>query len=47
VFASIVSSDPHAPVNEMMKRRAVEVDDYVFTGLPQKPDELFEPLKSK
>ncbi len=47
VFASISSSDQHAAVNEMMKRRAFEVDDYVFTGLPQKPDELFEPLKGK
>jgi hypothetical protein len=47
VFASITSSDPHAAVNALMKQRAFEVDDYVFTGLPQKPDELFEPLKGK
>jgi hypothetical protein len=47
VFASISSSDAHAAVNEMMKKRAFEVDDYIFTGLPQKPDELFEPLKAK
>jgi hypothetical protein len=47
VFASILSSDSHAVVNDMMKRRAFEVDDYVFTGLPQKPEDLFEPLKAK
>jgi Domain of unknown function (DUF4340) len=47
VFASITSSDPNAAVNEMMKKRAFEVDDYIFTGLPQKPDELFEPKKAK
>jgi hypothetical protein len=47
VFAAISSSDPHAAINDMMRRRAFEVDDYVFTGLPQKPDELFEAEKAK
>jgi hypothetical protein len=47
VFVVIASSDPHATVNDLMKRRAFEIDDYVFTGLPQKPDELFEPVKAK
>jgi hypothetical protein len=47
VFAAIASSDPHAGINDLMKVRAFEVDDYVFTGLPQKPGELFEPLKGK
>lgn len=40
VFAVISSSDAKAAVNELMRRRAFEVDDYVFTGLPQKPDDL-------
>jgi hypothetical protein len=47
VFAAITSSDSHAAINDLMKRRAFEIDDYVFTGLPQKPDELFEAAKAK
>jgi hypothetical protein len=47
VFASVASADPHAPINEFMTLRAFEVDDYVFTGLPQKPDNLFEAAKPK
>ena len=47
VFASIASSDPRAPINELMKKRAFQVDDYTFTGLPQKAEELFEPEKGK
>jgi hypothetical protein len=44
VFAFITSSDPTAPVNALMQKRAFQISDYTFTGLPQKPDELFEPL---
>jgi hypothetical protein len=47
VFVSIESSDAHAPVNALMKRRAFEVDDYSYTGLPQRSDELFEQDKAK
>jgi hypothetical protein len=47
VFVEISSSDPHAGVNDLMKRRSFEVDDYSFTGLPQKADELFEAAKAK
>ena len=47
VFASVRSSDPHAPVNDLMKRRAFEIDDYSYTGLPQKSEELFEAEKAK
>jgi hypothetical protein len=47
VFAAISSSDAKAPVNDMMARRAFEVDEYAFTGLPQKADELFEAEKAK
>lgn len=43
VYVFISSSDANAPVNAMMKKRAYQIGDYVFTGLPQKPDELFEP----
>ncbi len=47
VFAVVSSSDAKAPVNEMMRRRSFKVDDYAFTGLPQKADELFEDVKAK
>jgi hypothetical protein len=47
VFASVESSDAHAPVNELMKRRAFEIDDYSYTGLPQKSEELFEQDRAK
>jgi hypothetical protein len=30
-----------------MKSRAFKVDDYAFTGLPQKADEFFEAAKAK
>jgi hypothetical protein len=47
VFASVASSDAHAVINAMMKRRAFEVDEYVYTGLPAKADDLFEADKPK
>jgi len=47
VFATVSSSDAHAPINDIMARRAFEVDDYTFTGRPQKPDDLFEADKAK
>jgi hypothetical protein len=42
VFVEVKSSDASAPVNALMQKRAFQVSDYIFTGLPQKPDELFE-----
>jgi hypothetical protein len=30
-------------VNAAMQKRAYQISDYTFTGLPQKADELFEP----
>jgi len=44
VFAYIASSEASAPVNAAMQKRAYQISDYVFTGLPQKADELFEPV---
>jgi hypothetical protein len=43
VFAFISSSDANAPINALTKKRAFQVNEYTFTGLPQKPDEMFEP----
>ena len=30
-----------------MKRRAFETDDYTFTRLPQKPDDILQAEKAK
>ena len=43
VFVFVTHSDASAPVNAAMQKRAYQISDYTFTGLPQKPDELFEP----
>ena len=43
VFVSVANSDAKAGLNALMKKRAFQISDYVFTGLPQKVDELFEP----
>jgi hypothetical protein len=43
VFVFITHSDAAAPVNALMQKRAFQVSEYTFTGLPQKADELFEP----
>jgi uncharacterized protein DUF4340 len=42
VFIWVTSSDSKAGVNALMQKRSFQVDDYTFTGLPQKSDELFE-----
>lgn len=44
VYAFITSSDPAAPINAIMKKRAFQIYDWNFTSLPQKPDELLEPV---
>lgn len=44
VFAFVTHSDASAPVNTLMQKRAFEVTDYLFTSLPQKPEDVFEPL---
>ncbi len=43
VVAIISHSDASSPVNALMEKRAFQISDYTFTGLPQKADELFEP----
>lgn len=43
VYAFVESSDAEAPINAIMKQRAFEISDYVFTELPQKAADLFEP----
>jgi hypothetical protein len=43
VFAAITHSEASAPINALMQKRAFQIAEYTFTGLPQKADELFEP----
>ena len=43
VYVAVTDPDSAAPVNALMAKRAFQVDEYVFTGLPQKTDDLFEP----
>lgn len=43
VFALVSHSDANAPINALMQKRAFQISDYTFTGLPQKADDLFEP----
>jgi len=42
VFVTVTSSDANSPVNALMQKRAFQVSDYVFTGLPQNANELFK-----
>ena len=42
VFAFISHSETSAPINVLMQKRAFQIAEYTFTGLPQKADELFE-----
>lgn len=42
VYVFVTSSDAAAPVNALMQKRAFQISDYVYTGLPQKSDDLFE-----
>ena len=44
VFVTISSTDANAPVNGLMKKRAVQVAEYVFSTLPKDPGELFAPV---
>jgi hypothetical protein len=44
VFVNINQGDATAPVNSLMQKRAFQIAEYTFTGLPQKADELFEPV---
>jgi hypothetical protein len=43
VYVFITHSDANAAVNAAMQKRAYQISDYVFTGLPQKPEDIFEP----
>ncbi len=44
VFVTIAHSDPAAPVNALMTKRAFQIPDYIFAALPQKIEETFEPI---
>jgi hypothetical protein len=44
VFVNVAHGDTASPVNALMQKRAFQIAEYTFTGLPQKSDELFEAL---
>ncbi|MGA3008243.1 MAG: hypothetical protein ABSE59_10165, partial [Opitutaceae bacterium] len=41
VYVFITCSDAAAPINALMKKRAFEVYESAYTGLPGTPDDLF------
>lgn len=43
VYVFVTHADASAPVNSMMEKRAFQISEYTFTGLPQKQEEIFEP----
>jgi len=43
VYAFIACSEASAPVNALMQKRAFQIDDKNYTGLPEKPGDLFVP----
>ncbi len=47
VFIEIEHSDSTAPINAMMHQRAFQIAANSYAGLPQKSDELFEPIREK
>jgi hypothetical protein len=44
VFAFVTSAEGKSPIDALMEKRAFQIYEYTFTGLPQKSDELFEAL---
>jgi hypothetical protein len=42
VYTFITHSESSASVNALMQKRAFQIAEYTFTGLPQKADEIFE-----
>jgi len=47
VYVWVESSDANAPLNRLMKTRAFQTDEFTFTGLPQRLEDLSEPEKAK
>lgn len=41
VFVTVTHSDASAPINELMKKRAFQVYEYIYTGLPQASADFF------
>jgi hypothetical protein len=43
VYAAVIPPDAQSPLRGLMAKRAFQVDEYLFTSLPQKPADLYEP----
>lgn len=44
VFIKITHSESAAPINAMMQMRAFQIESSIYSNLPQRSDELFEPI---
>lgn len=44
VFLAITSSEPAARINAMMHKRAFQIGEWTFTGLPASPADFWEPI---
>lgn len=42
VYATVDSSDANAPINRLMARRAFQIGEWIYTGLPAAAAEFFE-----
>jgi len=43
VYLWVSSSDPSAPVNELMKRRTFHMNEYLFASVPKTVEAMYEP----
>jgi hypothetical protein len=46
VYAFITCSDASATINALMQKRSCQIDQHVYTSLPEKPGDLFLPAPS-
>ena len=46
-FVAIASSDPAARINQLMARRAFQIGEWTYTGVPSSPDEFWEPAPAE
>lgn len=44
VYVWVTSSEENAPINGLMEKRAFQLAEYTFSGLPQSRAEMFEPV---
>jgi hypothetical protein len=45
VFARVTSSKTESPINRMMERRSFKIGNWIFSQLPARLDDVFEPIQ--